>query len=187
MLVPTRPIALEQYFALALDDEVGNPLQTELVAGLVVVNPPPGGPHQVAVMEMAAALHRSLPIGLRVVTGAAWVVDESFPASVRVPDVLVITERQAREQRLEEPPVLAVEVVSRRSSEERDLGTKRREYAAAGCRHYWVLLPDRPELIRFALDETAGAYVEAGRATAARVVRVREPFPIALDLARVTV
>ena len=48
-----------------------------------------------------------------------------------------------------------------------------------------VLLPDRPELIRFRLQD--GEYVESGRTAGRRRVRVSEPFPVTVDLARLVV
>jgi len=185
VLAPTYPITLDEYLALELLDEWGNPLSTELVAGVVVVTPPAGGPHQTAVPELGAMLIAALPAGHRVVAGAGWIVDPSPLATFRVPDLMVVTDRQARQTWMDAPPLLAVEVVSRRSSVERDLVAKRREYANAGCPHYWALFPDTPELIRFKLVD--GAYVEVGRTSGKRRVRVTEPFAVTIDLARVTV
>ena len=185
VLVPTHPITLDEYLALDLLDEWGNPLSTELVEGVVIVTPPAGGPHQVAASEFAAMLIAAFPPGHRVLGGGGWIVDDSPLATFRVPDIMVVTDDQARETWMIAPPLLAVEVVSRRSSVERDLVAKRREYAEAGCAHYWVLFPDTPELIRFRLDDSA--YVEAGRTTGRRRVRITEPFAVTIDLARVTV
>ena len=184
-LVPTHPITLQEYWALDLAGDDGAPLCTELVAGMVVVSPPPGGPHQVATGELTAALLAGCPVGFRVIPGAGWVVTDAPQATLRIPDVMVVTDAQARLVRMTEPPLLAVEVVSRATSVERDLVTKRREYAEAGCVHYWVVLPDRPELIRFRLDDRV--YVEAGRTTGRRRVRVTAPYVVTVDLARLVV
>ena len=184
-LVPTHPITLEEYWALDLAGDDGAPLCTELVAGMVVVSPPPGGPHQVATGELTAALLVGCPVGFRVVPGAGWVVADVPLATLRIPDVMVVTDAQARQVRMNESPLLAVEVVPRASSVERDLVTKRREYAEAGCVHYWVVLPDRPELIRFRLVD--GAYVEVGRTTGRRRVRITEPYAVSVDLASLMV
>ena len=183
-LVPTHPVTLEEYWSLDLAGDDGAPLCTELVAGMVVVSPPPGGPHETARAELIVMLHRTLPVGYRVSGGGWVVVNEHFP-TVRIPDLVVVTDAQARQVRMTEPPLLAVEVVSRASSVERDLVTKRREYADAGCPHYWVVLPDRPELIRFRLVD--GTSVEVGRTTGRRRVRVTEPYPVTIDLARLVV
>ncbi len=181
VLVPTHPITLEAFYALELVDEWGNPRRAELVDGTVVVNPPPGGPHEAALFALAGQLYPALPDGFRL-GGGGWIVAAGDPATVRVPDLAVVTDEQAKEIRMTAPPLLAVEVVSSGSSVERDLVTKRHEYARAGCRHYWVLVPERPELIRFRLE--GDAYVEVGRTVGRRRVRVGEPFALTLDLGR---
>jgi Uma2 family endonuclease len=183
--VPTHPITLDEYLALDLLDEWGNPLPTELVEGVVIVGPPAGGPHQAAASDLVAMLIAAFPPGHRVLGSAGWIVDDAPLATFRVPDIMVVTDAQARETWMVAPPLLAVEVVSRRSSVERDLVAKRREYAEAGCPHYWALFADTPELIRFELDD--GAYVEIGRTTGRRRVRITKPFAVTIDLARVTV
>lgn len=101
--------------------------------GTVVVNPPPGGPHEAARFAPAGQLYPALPDGFRF-GGGGWLVVAGDPATVRVPDLMVVTHEQAREIRMTlPPPLLAVEVVSSGSSVECDLVTKRREYARAGC------------------------------------------------------
>ena len=185
--VPTHPITLDEFWELDIVDENGWPLCAELVDGVVVVSPAPGGPHQSGVMELAVMLAKACPPGLRVLPGIGWVTAARAHHTVRIPDVVVVTEQQVRDVRLDAPPVLAVEVVSRRSSLERDLVTKRREYAEAGCRNYWVLLPDRPELIRYRLDESGATYVEVGRTVGRRRVRVTDPYPVTIDLRRLIV
>ena len=101
--------------------------------GTVVVNPPPGGPHEAARFAPAGQLYPALPDGFRLGGGEGVVVVTGDPATVRVPDLMVVTHEQAREIRMTSPPLLAVEVVSSGSSVECDLVTKRREYARAGA------------------------------------------------------
>lgn len=57
-------------------------------------------------------------------------------------------------------PTLVVEVLSE-DDEDRDLKTKRREYAEAGIRHYWILDPQRKVALVLALVE--GAYEMQGQ------------------------
>ena len=97
VLVPTHPITLDEYLALDLLDEWGNPVSTELVAGVVVVTPPAGGPHQTAVGELMGVLHAACPAGYRVLPGVGWIVDDAPLAVFRVPDIVVVTDGQARE------------------------------------------------------------------------------------------
>lgn len=182
--VPTHRLSLREYLDLDLTDEHGNPCSTELVRGVVVVNPAPRPVHEFVKFSLGAMIVPALPVGLCVAT-SDWIVDADEPATVRVPDLAVVRMRELHEKRLTEPPLLAVEIVSERSSVERDLVAKHAEYAAAGCAHYWCVLPSRPELIRYRLEQ--GAYVEVGRHTGRRRVRVTDPFPVTIDLARLTV
>jgi Uma2 family endonuclease len=57
------------------------------------------------------------------------------------------------------PPTLVVEVLSE-DDEERDLVTKREEYARAGIPHYWILDPQRRTALTLALRD--GRYEVAG-------------------------
>ena len=111
-----------------------------------------------------------------------WVLWGDPRATVRQPDLAVVRTEQLRGLRLTEPPLLAVEVVSA-SSAERDLVAKRRDYARAGCPHYWIVVPERAEIVRLRLD--GDAYVEAGRIRADDgPTLVDEPFPVTVDTAR---
>lgn len=77
-------------------------------------------------------------------------------ATVRIPDVLVLSEELAAilEQRGRStvlwempPPVLAIEVVSPgKEAEDRDYRYKRSEYAARGIGEYWVVDPIREQV-----------------------------------------
>lgn len=183
--VPTHRLSLREYLDLDLTDEHGNPCSTELVRGVVVVNPAPRPLHETVRFELGAMLLPVVPAGFRVST-SDWIVDADEPATVRVPDLAVVRATEMQEKRLTEAPLLVVEIVSERSSVERDLVAKHAEYAAAGCEHYWAVLPSRPELIRFQLDRATGTYVEVGRHTGRRRVRVTEPFAVTIDLRRLT-
>jgi Uma2 family endonuclease len=101
--------------------------------------------------------------------------------------VIVATVEQLRQVKLTAPPLLAVEIVSE-SSVERDLVTKRREYANAGCVHYWLVVPSRPEIVRLRLDAAAGQYVEIGRVRGADgPVTIDEPYTMTLDAQRLQI
>ncbi|MBE9142895.1 Uma2 family endonuclease [Planktothrix mougeotii LEGE 06226] len=64
----------------------------------------------------------------------------------RIPDILVMTETQRQLLRtlpsaiLEEPPLLAIEIVSPNNPED-DYRYKRSEYAALGISEYWIIDP----------------------------------------------
>lgn len=57
---------------------------------------------------------------------------------------------------------LVVEVVSE-SDPDRELIDKRKEYAAAGIREYWIVDPRDRSMVVLSLEESNGQYVEAGR------------------------
>ena len=94
---------------------------------------------------------------------------------------------QLRQVKLTAPPLLAVEIASE-SSVERDVVTKRREYAQAGCAHYWLVVPSRPEIVRLRLDAAAGQYVEVGRVPGDDgAVVIDEPYTMTLDARRLQI
>jgi Uma2 family endonuclease len=70
---------------------------------------------------------RAAPNRPSLLPGAGWIVDDSPLATFRVPDIMVVSDQLARQTWMDAAPLLAVEVVSRRSSVERDLVAKRRE------------------------------------------------------------
>lgn len=85
---------------------------------------------------------------------------------VRQPNVVVVTHEQADGPRLEVPPLLAVEVLSPEGFE-RDVVTKRSEYARAGLEHYWIVDVDVPEIVVYrAVDQELVEWSAAGRGPA---------------------
>lgn len=123
--------------------------QLEVVKGQPVVTPSPTGPHQVCVATLTRLLHDALPTGHVVVPAPwDWVLWEHPALQLRQPDLVVVTDEQARGPRLTSPPLLAVEVVSA-GSFERDVVTKRDEYARAGLSDYWLVEPDVPSVTVF--------------------------------------
>lgn len=82
-----------------------------------------------------------------------------LPRSGRLPDVLFVSrESESRFGKvfLQGPPDLAVEIVSR-ESRTRDRRDKRREYAEAGIREFWLIDPEREQAEFYHLGET-GSY-----------------------------
>lgn len=180
-----QPIGLDEYFAFDIPAVSPDHTRDELVDGILVVNPLPSGPHQSAAAALIAMLWNACPPELVVMGEMSWVLKTEPLPTVRAADINVVTIEQARANRLATPPALAIEIVSPDSSVERDLVTKRHEYAAAGCVNYWVVFPARPELIRFELVDSS--YREVGRTSGRRRVRVTAPFPVTIDLSRLPV
>ena len=181
MDVADRPLTLDEFFELPY-------YYAELVDGQPVIMSTPAGPHQLAATRLAVMLLATCPPGYDVLAAPLdWILRGDPRGTVRQPDVMVATLDQLRQVKLTAPPLLAIEIVSE-SSIERDLVSKRREYAQAGCVHYWIVVPDRTEIVRFRLDATSGEYVEVGRVHGGDgPVTIDDPYPMTLDAARLQV
>ena len=164
------------------EDLVGLPedgQRYELLEGALVVNPPPGGRHQLVSLRLAAHLDAAAPESLVVVEAMGVRIPGG---SVLIPDVLV-AERDAVLANdsgiLDASAVhLVVEIVSP-GSRTQDRLTKPALYAEAGITSFWrVELDDGPALWVYRLD---GAYVEVATTPPGQCLELEEPFPISLD------
>ena len=108
----------------------------ELIEGTLHVTPAPRFAHQRAIGNLHILLRQACPAGLEVVLGPFDVV--LGPDTVLEPDVLVTRPDDPTEKRLEQPPLLAIEVLSP-STRLYDLGTKRLAYEHFGVPAYWVV------------------------------------------------
>jgi Uma2 family endonuclease len=145
----------------------------ELVDGELLVTPSPRMIHQVAVLELAHVLRAAVPAGLRVLV-APMDVRLSMRLQVQ-PDVLVIHDGPLDVPRVEEVPLLVVEVLSR-TTRSRDLVTKRRAYEGAGIPSYWLVDPKVPSLTVLELVE--GSYREVATARGDEAFRASRPFAV---------
>jgi Uma2 family endonuclease len=170
--IDAPPVSLEEFVDWP---ETTQPV--EVVDGRVIVNPSPAGPHHYAVNWLATLLGDACPNDC-VAIGSSWDwVLSRAPLRVRQPDVVVVRREQLRHARLESPPLLAVEVVSP-ESRERDLVTKRREYAEAGLAWYWLVSLDVPQVL--VLRNDGGVCVDHASARADERLAVAEAFPVDL-------
>lgn len=118
----------------------------EVVDGIPVMSPSPGVPHQYALSRLLILLSQACPPEHMVLPAPLdWLMWEHPRLQIREPDLVVIERSQARAPRLTEAPLLAIEILSP-TSFERDVVAKRREYAQAGLRHYWVVDPETPQV-----------------------------------------
>ena len=69
---------------------------------------------------------------------------------------------------------MAIEILSP-STRRFDLVLKRSRYEAAGCPHYWVIDPEEPRIIAWALR--GGSYVEVADVVADEELVLEQPFP----------
>lgn len=171
--VVREPMSLEQFFALDLEF-------AELVDGQPVLVSTPTGPHQLAAAKLLLALDPRVPAEHCVLGPLDWILTDGPGATVRQPDLVIIPVEYARQPRLTSPPLLAIEILSP-SSVERDLVAKRREYARAGCEHYWIVNLTVPEIVALRLDGERGEYVETGRLIGGTAGTLREPVELTLD------
>lgn len=170
--VAREPLTLEDFEAL------GEEVRIEVVEGVPVMSPDPTVRHQRASARLFRLLDDAAPPAWVSLGPVDWMISE-VPLTMREPDVVVVPRRLVEEDatRLIEAPLLAVEVLSP-GSYERDLVTKRRQYAAAGLRHYWVVGPDVPEVIVF--RSRGGELVEVARAAGDDELHLTEPFQISV-------
>lgn len=152
--------------------------QYEVVEGIPVVNPSPNVPHAIVSVRLAVILSAAAPAPFFVLAAPMdWVLRADRPAHVRQPDLVVVGPDQVDYRAVVGTPLLAVEILSP-SSRERDLVTKRRIYAHAGCRHYWIVDPDPDEPGIVAFHLVSGTYDEAGRAVGDQPLVLHDPFPV---------
>jgi Uma2 family endonuclease len=176
---PDRLLTLEEWDALPEDSS----RHYELAEGVVVAVPRPAPQHQRAAGNLMVDLNRQLPPTLSATQDVEVVVESSFPATVRAPDVLVVSESLF----LRNPPridasdvLLAVEIVSP-GTRRTDRVLKAVEYAAAGIPHYWVI--DLTEPASLTTCTLAGTEYEVTE-KATGPVTLTEPATISVDVSR---
>lgn len=141
----------------------------ELLAGEHVVAPAPDVEHQALVLQLGRRLAEQIQDTGRGVVLLAPVDLHLRPCTVVQPDVMVVTgslRDLAGKAKITSAPALVVEVLSP-STARRDRGTKRRLYASAGVREYWIVDPTTRTADQFELVD--GRYV--ARSTSASVLR----------------
>lgn len=148
----------------------------ELVDGVLLMSPSPRPVHQRAVARLLVALVAACPPELEVLPAPVDVI--LADDTVFIPDVVVGHRSAFTDQGLVGAPVLAVEVLSRRTRLV-DLELKRARFEEAGCPNYWLVDPGEPWLRCLALR--GGRYVTAASAHGDDVVELDEPFPVRLS------
>lgn len=154
-------------------------LRYELFDGMLIVNPPPTVPHQVAVVALLDLLRLDAPPGWRVLPApVGW-----RPSATRwfEPDVVVVNLPHGPQglTHLSEPPALVVEVLSPRTRAY-DLSVKRQAYDEGGVEGYWVLDPssEPPSVTVLERPGEGGHLVGVATATAREVARATRPWPV---------
>jgi len=146
-------MSLEQWRALGEDTST----RSELQEGVLIVSPRPRLIHQKALTKLSACLLAQAPPGFTAVAEPDVVLDSRTPATVRVPDVVVIGENDHEAMLTASDVLLAVEILSP-GTRRVDLVLKRFEYAEAGIPNYWIVdLEGTPRLEALTLVD--GSYV----------------------------
>jgi len=177
---PDHLLTLEEWVALPED----NSRNYELQEGVLIANPKSHTFHQRVAMRLANVLYHQLPPGWDVVPSVEVVTEPEFPASVRVPDVIVHRDDiDANAPHLLADQVLVAAEVVLASTRLTDTVIKPVEYAKAGIPFYWVIdLGDPLSLVAYYLE--GGRYREAAATTG--MFEMREPFSLRVDLTALT-
>lgn len=170
------------------EDYVGLPDDTwryEVIKGVLHMTPAPRTRHQAAVRDIGFAMMEFCRRTLLEETYHAP-IDVILPRELATPvqpDLLLITRERldiVKEQFIEGPPDLIVEVLSR-SNWLDDRRVKYEVYAEAGVREYWIVDPDLRTIEVFVLRE--GEYALVGKFGPGEKARseVLEGFEVAVD------
>jgi Uma2 family endonuclease len=174
---PDHLLALEEWVALPEDSS----RNYELQEGVLIARPKSHVLHQLVMSRLAIELYHQLPREWDVVASVEVVTEPEFPASVRVPDVVI--HRAAVDVNtphlVAEQVLVAVEVVAP-GTRLTDTLVKQVEYAEARIPFYWVMDTSDPlSLTVYHLGED-GRYREASVTTG--MFETSEPFPLRVDL-----
>ncbi|MBB3037955.1 Uma2 family endonuclease [Hoyosella altamirensis] len=170
-----RLLSLEEWDALPED----NSARIELQEGVLIVSPKPQRRHQRAAARIWKQLDSQLPLGFEALLDFEIVVEAEFPATVRVPDV-VVTRSDGPDKRVAAAEVvIAIEIVSP-GSRRTDTVTKRSEYAEAGIPHYRIVDLDEPATLTALHLAGDFGYQEAPAVSGS--FTTAEPFALTLQL-----
>jgi Uma2 family endonuclease len=172
------PISEAWWDAFELPPGVG---RAEVIKGELVLTPSPGLPHGVAATRLTVLFDAAVPEGLVVVQGIEWTLArQGLVAAAPVPDLVVV---DPTIERITDPPVLAIEILSR-SDSARLVGSpmtriegKLEDYADNGLEHFLEvdLLADPVAVRRY--GRAHGRLVPVDRSEGDEVLVADVPFP----------
>lgn len=177
MTTTTKLFTLAEY----LDYDDGTDKRYELVNGKLIEMPSESDLNNAIAILLLLEFAQFIP-GRLLRRGTEIVVSGSR-ATTRIPDLLVLTEelvtalsntpRSIITPDLP-PPALVVEVVSPgKENQDRDYRYKRSEYAARGIAEYWIVDPERAQIVVLTLVD--GLYEEAVYQSGDRLVSATFP------------
>ncbi|WNZ22658.1 Uma2 family endonuclease [Leptolyngbya sp. NK1-12] len=163
MIATTKRFTLAEYLAY----DPGVERRYELVNGELVEMPSESDLNNAIAMYLIGVFIQVVPVLL--LRRGTEIVVSGARATARVPDLLVLSEELASALAGANrsivtmdmpPPVLAVEIVSPgKENEDRDYRYKRSEYGARGITEYWIVDPERTQIVILTLVD--GLYEEA--------------------------
>ena len=167
---PGQRLTLSQYEALP--DDAVDPAwwKVELLDGVLVVTSAPRDLHGAAHVRLGALLEAARVPGTTVLAGNGVVGG----ATGTVPDLSVKRTEDLEDRRA--VPLLVVEVLSP-ATRPRDLGAKRRLYAALGVPTYWLVDVDVPSVLVLRRGGD-GEYVEVEEVVGQDRLTVDDPYPL---------
>jgi Uma2 family endonuclease len=176
---PDHLLTLEEFDALPED----NSRRYELQEGVLIVTPRAATLHQRVAGRLFESLNAQLPVGWEALQDVELVTGASFPARLRVPDLVITTDEivDANLPQLTPDQVLvAIEIISP-GSRDTDTLVKPVEYANAGIPHYWVIDLEPPVSLAVYHLVAGQRYQKAPPATGQ--FKITEPFPLSIEIA----
>lgn len=185
---PPRPVEALPFTVDDLDAMPDDGYRRELLDGVLIVSPAPVWAHQEVVRMLAVVVDAALPPDLRVVHAPfEWRASQK---SMLQPDILVARYEALvavpGSRYLEEPPLLAVEVLSP-TTRRIDRLSKLSAYQDAGVRAFWMVDPDPDTPSITVMELVDGRYSKAANIPADGEWKAEQPFPVTLrpaDLVR---
>lgn len=156
----------------------------EVIGGVLYMAPSPNTRHQYAISKLGTSIYNYVEnhrLG-RVYFAPIDVILPGLANPIQ-PDILFIAQDRLdiiKKQTIDEPPDLAVEVLSP-SSIRHDRRLKYETYEAAGVREYWIVDVDKAIIDVFNLE--SGTYASSGHYTAGQTAEsvLLTDFSIAVD------
>lgn len=153
----------------------------ELLDGELLVSPSARRVHQRLSFRLATALDAAAPPGFEVLEAINVRVG---PGRILIPDLAVVTDPGADDVVADAAAVALVVEIASPGSVAADRAVKPALYAAAGIPGYLRVDLGADGVDAAAYRLAGGRYVVSGRAASGQRLRLTEPFPVELDLAR---
>ncbi len=157
-LFPPRGQWTEADYLLLPDDS-----RAELSEGCLELLPMPTEQHQLILGFLYRLLFAYVEAEAAGLVLMAGIPVRLWEGKLRQPDLVFLRAENSgkRGERFWEGADLAMEIVSPRGRD-RDIVTKREEYARGGIAEYWIVDPERKQITVLALNPDATAYEVAG-------------------------